>query len=197
MTRRTVRSGLLVVAAVTVISFALTGCATKPHGLYAPPSEASRNPIEADRLNREAADLMLKDAAKAETRLREALTQDLYCGPAHNNLGVLYLNRGELYEAANEFEWARKLLPGNPDPPMNLAMALEHAGRTDEAITNYRAALDVRSEYIPAMQALTRLQLRSGKADDKTNEYLKEIALKGETPLWREWAKEWIMKRGD
>ena len=33
----------------------------------------------------------------------------------HGNLGVLYLNRGELYEAASEFEWARRLLPGHPD----------------------------------------------------------------------------------
>jgi Flp pilus assembly protein TadD len=175
----------------------LAGCASKPHGLYSPPSEASRNPVEADRLNREGAGLMLKDAEKAEKLLREALTQDLYCGPAHNNLGVLHLKQGNLYEAANEFEWARKLLPGNPDPRINLALALERAGRTDEAISTYRTALEVRSEYVPAMQALARLQLKSGKPDDKTTDYLQQIAMSGDTTAWREWARAWLAQRQD
>jgi hypothetical protein len=50
----------------------------------------------------------------------EALSADLFFGLAHNNLGVLYLKEDKLYEAANEFEWARKLMPGHPDPRMNL-----------------------------------------------------------------------------
>ena len=38
--------------------------------------------------------------AQAEEMLREALTVDLYHGPAHNNLGVLFLRQSKLYEAA-------------------------------------------------------------------------------------------------
>jgi len=52
------------------------------------------------------------EAAEAETLLRRALTADLYHGPAHNNLGVLYLTQGKLFEAAGEFEWARGELAG-------------------------------------------------------------------------------------
>lgn len=40
---------------------------------------------------------------------------------------------GWLHKAASEFEWARKLMPGYPDPRLNLAMTLEEAGRIDEA----------------------------------------------------------------
>jgi Flp pilus assembly protein TadD len=54
---------------------------------------------------------MDSEPEKAERLLREALTADLWHGPAHNDLGVIHLRRNELYEAASEFEWARKLMP--------------------------------------------------------------------------------------
>jgi hypothetical protein len=61
----------------------------------------------------------------AERLLRDALTADLSYGPAHNNLGVLRLKRGDLSEAANEFEWARKLIPEHPDRRFSRAPTLE------------------------------------------------------------------------
>lgn len=33
---------------------------------------------------------------KSETLLREAFNADLYCAPAHNNCGVIFLVRDEL-----------------------------------------------------------------------------------------------------
>lgn len=72
-----------------------------------------------------------------------ARSQDLYHGPAHNNLGVIYLKKGLLFEAAGEFQWARQLLPGHPDPRLNLALTLETAGKTDDAIATYKTALEV------------------------------------------------------
>src|SRR5690606_18421628 len=103
---------------------------------------------EAEKLNRRGADLIQSDPAEAEVLLREALTKDLFFGPAHNNLGVVYLAQGKLYEAANEFEWARKLLPGNPDPRINLALCMERAGRTEEARQAYDSALEVAPESL-------------------------------------------------
>src|SRR5690606_33130686 len=117
---------------------------------------------------------------KAEALLREALAADLYHGPAHNNLGVLYLQRGELYEAASEFEWARKLLPGHPDPRVNLALTLERAGRGEKAREAFEAALEVAPEYTPALQGLAKLRVRSGLRDERTRELLQEVALRGE-----------------
>jgi Flp pilus assembly protein TadD len=45
---------------------------------------------------------------------RDALTADLYNSPACNNLGVIFLGRGELSEAAAEFEWAASSCPATP-----------------------------------------------------------------------------------
>jgi tetratricopeptide (TPR) repeat protein len=152
-------------------------------------AEEARDPREADRLNGEAVKLMDSDPAEAEMLLRQALSADLYHGPAHNNLGVLYLEQGQLYQAANEFEWARKLMPGHPDPRLNLALTLERAGRVDEALDAYAAALEVYPGHVGALQGQTRLQLREGRADAGTDEALREIALRGEDERWREWAR--------
>src|SRR5258706_15322252 len=79
-------------------------CRSTAIGPYNPPTEAARDTTKAEKLNREAADLIASDATKAEQLLREALTADIFFGPAHNNLGVLFLNQRKLYEAASEFE---------------------------------------------------------------------------------------------
>jgi Tfp pilus assembly protein PilF len=159
---------------------------------YTPQSEAARDPAKAQRLTLEAAEIMDKEPEKAERLLREALTADLWHGPAHNNLGVIALGRGEWYEAASEFEWARKLMPGHPDPRMNLALTLEKAGRVDEALATYGTALEVYPNHVPSMQALARLQIRCDRQDARTEEFLREIALAGDSAQWRQWAQKRI-----
>jgi len=181
-------------ARIAIGTILLAGCTSaKTTDPYAPVSEADRDTQKAIALNNQALPYMDKSdpasLTRAEDLLRQALKADLYFGPAHNNLGVLYLQQGKYYEAAGEFEWARRLLPGHPDPRVNLAMTLESAGRGDDAISTYRTALEVYPDYVAAMQGLARLQLKSGKTDEKTTLLLKEIAMRGETPEWRDWAK--------
>ncbi len=173
------------------VPIALQGCSTsRSTNPYTSQNEGARDSVKAQRLTMEAADVMADDPEKAEKLLREALAADLWHGPAHNNLGVILLNRDAWYEAAGEFEWARKLMPGHPDPRMNLALTLEKAGRVDEALATYETALEVYPGHIPTIQALTRLQLRSRQADNRTQGFLREIALAGDTQHWRAWARE-------
>ncbi|MCP3902143.1 MAG: tetratricopeptide repeat protein [Planctomycetes bacterium] len=179
----------LILTTLVAITTLVAGCATTSTSPYAEQPMVRRDTVRAQSLTQKAAALIEDDPEKAEELLREALTADLYHGPAHNNLGVLYLQQSKLYEAANEFEWARKLMPGHPDPRMNLALTLEHAGRIDEAMATYGTALEVYPNHLPTMQALARLQVRSGKTDDRTRRFLEEIALRGESPEWREWAQ--------
>jgi Tfp pilus assembly protein PilF len=173
------------------------GCQATPHGPYNTPSNESRDPQHAQALTTQAVDLMERDPHKAEELLRQALTADVYFGPAHNDLGVLELRRGNLYEAANEFEWARKLMPGHPDPRMNLALTLERAGRVDEALATYETALEVYPHHIPTLQAMSRLQLRRNRADDRTQAMLEEIAVAGDTQQWRQWAQWQLVKSSE
>ena len=175
----------------------LHGCTASPTtpSPYNTQREEERDPQESQRLAMRAAPLVESDPAQAEKLLRQALTADLYNGPAHNNLGVVFLKQGHLYEAASEFEWGRKLMPGAPDPRLNLALTLERAGRTKEALDTYRTALEVYPGHIQSMQAIARLQVRSGKTDDATQEYLREIAMRGDSEPWRAWARGQLSTR--
>jgi Tfp pilus assembly protein PilF len=173
-----------------VLALALVACKTAPSGPYSPPTEVERETATAERLSREAADLISSDLAEAERLLREALTADLFHGPAHNNLGVVFLKEGKLYEAAQEFEWAKKLMPGAPDPRVNLALVWEAAGRTDDALGAYAAALEVRPEYVPAIQGMARLLVLEGRDDQRLAQWLEALSLRADDQVWRKWARE-------
>ena len=173
------------------------GCAsTTGTGPYQAQGEQQRDTAKATALTNQAEPVMGSDPKRAEELLKQALTADLYYGPAHNNLGVLYLRQQKLYEAAGEFEWARKVLPGHPDPRFNLALTLEGAGRTQDAIAMYDTALAVYPGHIETIQALARLQVRSGKVDSRTPELLREVAMRGQSDQWKEWARRQMASRG-
>jgi tetratricopeptide (TPR) repeat protein len=173
------------------------GACSAARGPYATPDASGRDTSRAEELSREAALAIDKgDYQTAERLLRDALGHDLYFGPAHNNLGVVHLKHARLYEAASEFEWARKLMPGHPDPRINLALVLEQAGKTDDAIEAYAAALEVYPDHLGAMQGLARVRVRSGLIDESTRSMLSEIALRSESQEWRTWAHVQMGKLG-
>jgi Tfp pilus assembly protein PilF len=169
---------------------AFPACAASKPTAYSAPNPQDRDPGRALELSRKAADTVATDPETAEATLRDALSADLFCGPAHNNLGVLYLKQGKLYEAANELEWARKLLPGTPEPRLNLAIVLERAGHTDQALQAYKTALEVAPEHMATIQALARLEVRDGSRTEELAKRLDQISLRGETAEWRDWARE-------
>jgi hypothetical protein len=76
---------------------------------------------------------------------------------------------------------------------VNLARALESAGREREAMDAYNAALAVYDGYLPALQGKARLEVATGRTDDNTVEALDEISLRGKE-LWRDWALLWRAK---
>lgn len=189
------RERLSVVAAALLMSLALGCASSKKSGPYATPSPQTRNPIRAQELNAEAVKVLATDLDAAEHLLRDALTEDLYCGPAHNNLGVVYLKRDRLYEAANELEWAKKLMPGHPDPRLNLGLVFEKAVRTEDALGAYASALEIYSDHIASKQALARAQIRYSREDTRTYGLLEDIAMGGDSLAWRDWARKELQKR--
>ena len=182
------------IGAIVFMAASLAACShSSSRNPYAEQGELIRDTQRARELHAQASRLPPDDRAGRELLLREALTADLYFGPAHNNLGVLLLDRGELYDAAAEFEWARKLMPGHPDPRVNLALVLERAGKTEEALSAYDAALAAYDNYLPALQGRARLQIATGRTDNATLDALDEITLRGDA-AWREWARLWRIK---
>jgi len=182
-----------VVAVVLALAASCSG--SKPGGPYASQDATRRDTSAAEALNREAAAQLDTGPQAAEALLREALARDLFFGPAHNNLGVIHLARGELYEAASEFEWARKLLPASADARINLAITLERAGRAGDAMDAYKAALEVQPGSVVAMQGASVLAVRAGKDEPQLDAWLREIAMSGESAAWRNWAVTVAIRR--
>jgi tetratricopeptide (TPR) repeat protein len=170
------------------VALGLVACRSTTVGPYTPPSETQRETAAAELLNRQGAEAMARDLERAEGLLRDALTKDLFYGPAHNNLGVVFLKQDKLYEAANEFEWARKLLPDSPDPRVNLALVMERAGRSDEAFRAYEAALEVAPDCVAATEGAALCAVRHARSETRLDGWLRTIALRGETSEWRTWA---------
>lgn len=66
-----------------------------------------------------------------------------------------------------------------PAPAETLAAAIDPA---------YASALEVYPRHLQATEGLVRLQVRSGRTDDRTLAMLDDVALRGEDQRWREWA---------
>jgi tetratricopeptide (TPR) repeat protein len=80
----------------------------------------------------------------AEPDFREALRYRLdgeWAPLAHDALGVIEAQRGDLRQATGEFEQAVRLRPGLVAPQRNLANALIGQGRTRDAIARLEQAL--------------------------------------------------------
>mgnify|MGYP000647162704 CR=1 FL=1 len=181
--------------AITVVLLALgvmsAGCTGTEgsKGPYDPEGTPARDEARAVALVEQASAAMPGDPDRAEELLREALAADLFHAKAHNNLGVLLLAKDDLYGAAHEFEWARKLLPGHPEPRVNLAITLERAGQVLEAEASYTSALEVYPGYMPALQGAARLAVGEGRRPAALLAWLDAIALGGESLVWRDWAR--------
>ena len=172
----------------------LTGCGVTQSRLSEDESSSVRNQQLAAELTQQATELIHSNPDEALRLLRLAIEADLFHGPAHNNIGVILLGRGELYEAAEEFDWARRLMPGHPDPRINLGLALESGGKLDDALDAYASAIEVYPGHLPAMQAFARLRIRTGERDELTDELLSEIVYRSDD-TWKHWALTQLMQR--
>lgn len=128
------------------------------------------------------------DLERAEQLLTEAIRHDIGYAPAHNNLGALYLMTDQYYLAAWEFEYAAKLVPGDPRPRNNLGLVMEEIGRLDSAIEHYESAIVIEPDNPEYNGNLARTLSRSGGDDQRLRELLDHLVLIDTRPQWRDWA---------
>ena len=81
-------------------------------------------------------------------------------------LGILYLDRERMAEAAQVFQKANQLRPKNVKVLVNLGVALDAVGKADEAQRWYQRALDVAPGDSVAMCRLASSKYAQGKYDE-------------------------------
>jgi Tfp pilus assembly protein PilF len=127
---------------------------------------------------------------KAEQELKAALSADMFYGPSHNNLGIVYFRQKKYYLAAWEFQYAVKLMPNEIEPLNNLGLVFEAVGRLDDAEKWYDKALSLKPEATDVVGNLARVRIRCNKKDEATQKLLSNIVLKDRRPEWVSWARQ-------
>jgi Tfp pilus assembly protein PilF len=156
-----------------------------------------RNTFVAQTLNAEGLRYIEKaELHHAERKFREALDQDLYYPPAHNNLGLVLLQMKRYYEAACEFEFAAKLAPRAVEPRGNLGVLYEQVGMLDKGMAEYEAVLQVDPNHLETMQHLARAYVKAGREDGTLRGLLERLILVSEDEHWNHWARGRIIRLG-
>lgn len=125
------------------------------------------------------------DAAIAE--FQEALRIDPKFTEAKNNLGTAYLLKGDLERARATFnDVLRDPFYATPQfAYFNLAKIYEREGKNDEAIAEYKRALDIDRDYVDAHNSLGILYLRQKRADLAIEEFTEATRLNPKVALYQ------------
>lgn len=191
--RRRYAYGLALVFAVGLVGCQSTGPAAARYTTL-----AERDTRAAQRSNdRGLKAIEAADFVAAERHFREALAADVFYPAAHNNLGLVLLHGGKVYESAWEFQYAAKLQPKSAEPRHNLGTLMEHVGRLEDAEQCYTEALALDPENIEIMGHLARVYIKSQRRDATVRELLQKLATRADRGAWDQWAREWLMRLSD
>lgn len=157
-------------------------------------ADNSSDTARARELNTRAVAVMVTDPVRADRLLIDAAAADPFYGPAFNNRGVLHLNAGRLYEAAEAFDIAGRLMPGNAEPHVNQAITLERAGRLEDALRSVERAAELDPQSVVSLEAMARLRVRKGLWDARTRQVLGDVQRRTRSEQWRQWATAQLIK---
>lgn len=131
---------------------------------------------------------------KAERLAQEALVADVTFGPAHNTLGRVYFERGNLYLAAWEFEYAASVMPEQPEPVNNLGLVFEAAERLDDAVAQYEQAHALAPDVSDYLGNLVRARRRRGDSVSDLRPLIQQLVFVETRPEWAGWARELLQR---
>ncbi len=122
---------------------------------------------------------------EAIEKYQEALAHSGDLQGAWNNLGELYMRRGDYADAVSAFGVAAELVPSDPRPLYNTGLVYQRVGWARDAMSNYAAAL----ERDPSMQEALRGHAVAADmlahADERTLDYIRRGLLREKDPEWR------------
>ena len=115
------------------------------------------------------------DEARAD--YQKALELDPNCASAHFNLAVAAVQAGAFGEAEAHY---RQALPGRPNAETHngLGYALARQGRMDEAVAEFRKAIDVDVKFTPAYNNLAEALAKQEKLEEAAHYYELSLAQK-------------------
>ncbi|TWU58427.1 photosystem I assembly protein Ycf3 [Rubripirellula tenax] len=188
--KRLSRGWLCDVGAGVLITCTMVGCASWKNGNETIIQvQSAQNPVRARKQTAAGVKALGHDNIdEAAEKFMSAIQADETYGPAHNNLGLLHFEQGNLYQAVLAFEQAMEFMPNDPIVYYNLALTLESAGKVSEALDLYVQAVQMAPANPVFLGNLVRLRIRLGESGFDLNEQLKDLVLIETRPEWRRWA---------
>jgi tetratricopeptide (TPR) repeat protein len=122
----------------------------------------------------------------SETLWTHALAVTTDNDVAHNNLGYLCVDRGELDQGMSHFEAASKIRSGKLNPhynlgtafvEMNLGDALARKGQPDEAMAHFEQAIKLQPDYAEAYYNRGNVLYAKGRIDEAITDFEKTLQI--------------------
>ena len=118
--------------------------------------------------------------ANQETFWTDAVARNPGCLTGNENLGKIYLQKGESIAAISQFQRAIESDPVDAEAYYNLGYALARTGQMERAIGEYRRALEIDPNYYQAHNNLGQALMTQGRLDEAMDEYGKTLAINPE-----------------
>src|SRR5207302_6802928 len=131
-----------------------------------------------------------------ETLWRTTLARNPGCWMAHNNLGIVLFEKGQLDEAILHYRTTLKMQPNFWDADYNLGTALLGKGQVDEAIFYCEKAVRMQPNDPDAQVALANALLQKRQIDDAIVHYQKAVAIRPDYFLARYGLGHALLERG-
>jgi tetratricopeptide (TPR) repeat protein len=186
-----VQSNVPILFSMAFLTLIGAGCVSteesRSNGGY--PQHHVYSPEEAHRLNTVGLELAgASEWQKAERSFREAIAADAYSAGAHNNLGLVLMEQGRVYEAALAFARAKELAPRALEPVLNLGSLYEMVGWQASAIEEYELANSLAPNNVEVQGRLAGLYLESGTGVHRAGPLLRALAAQTLDERWQSWA---------
>ena len=116
----------------------------------------------------------------SETLFTHALAVTSNNDVALNNLGIIFLDKGQLDDAISKLQAAIDLRPENAPAHDNLAKALLKKGQVAEATVHYRKFLELESANVEARNTLGTALIQQGHIREAIDQWQEVLALQPE-----------------
>ncbi len=113
----------------------------------------------------------------SETLFTHALAVTSNNDVAENNLGIVFLQKGNLDEAISLLQAAVDLRPENSPAHENLAKAFLQKGQVTDALVHYRRLLELQPDNIEVHNIVGTVLIQRGQAREAVEEWQKVLAI--------------------
>jgi protein O-mannosyl-transferase len=132
-----------------------------------------------------------------ETLWRTTLSRNPGCWMAHNNLGIVLFEKGQLDDAIAHYRTTLQMQPNFWDADYNLGTALLRKGQVDEAIFYCDKAIRMQPNDPDAQVALANALLQKRRIDDAIVHYQKAVAIRPDYFLARYGLGHALLEKGE